>query len=82
MFIAPIVLQEGTATFSQSVLGLTSPDYVYDGILTPNNGWAILRDVDEEPTSTVDEIAVWETAVDLAAGPITLRSFFSQHCHD
>lgn len=82
--IDPIVLQEGTATFSQAFVSITSPDKVHDGIMSASNGWAILRDLDGTEDSTIDEIAVWETAVDLAGGPIhfamhQLHSTNTQH---
>jgi hypothetical protein len=71
----PIQLQNGTATFSQLILGGPySPDQAIDGLFTDPNGWAVA-------TSTTfggatSQTAVWETVTDLAAGNLAITMHF------
>jgi hypothetical protein len=55
----PVTLQEGTATWSQSI-GSYFVDYVVDGIIN-GSGWAI------SPYEGTDQIAVFETSTDIDA---------------
>jgi hypothetical protein len=74
----PVFLQEGTATFSQTLGATTSPDQVYDGDLSDVNGWAIARDAGGTPLTAVAETAVWETVTDVPLGTV---SFLMQQFH-
>lgn len=79
----PILLQNGTATFSQTGLGggcgYCGPNEAIDGILTDSpadlNGWSIAR-----PPGLSDaesETAVWETAEDVTADELTFVMLFN-----
>lgn len=66
---APVMFQNGTATFSQNFDGVWSPDEMIDGITTAGNGWAIYS----ATAGTNAQTAVWETTTDLNAGSLTLE---------
>lgn len=70
-----VVLQSGTASFSQTLLGVTfSPDQVHDGSFAEFNGWAVLE------ANTLDgahgQSAVWETQSDVPPGRLTFTLHF------
>jgi hypothetical protein len=72
---AIIELQNGTATFSQLINGGPySPAQAVDGDFGDPNGWAIA--VSQVLDGTSAQIAVWETATDLAAGDLTFTMHF------
>ena len=61
---AAVTLQEGTATWSQTV-GNFLVDQAVDGIIQAGtNGWAI------HPNQGQDQIAVFETSTDISAGQL------------
>ena len=75
-----VLLQEGTATFSQVMGGGPyGPDQAIDGIFTNPccdpivNGWAIAPDSFIDPGS---QTAVWETQSDVSAGALTFKMYF------
>ena len=68
-----VTLQEGTATFSQTFLGTTSPDQVIDGDFGTSNGWAVL--VNGTPATSA-QTAAWETACDHVPGTLTFTMHF------
>jgi hypothetical protein len=81
----PVQLQQGTATFSQGVLGggPYSPEMAIDGIFytdTPccSNGWTINHFPNNDPSQefTTDEIAVWETVSDVGPSTLTFKMYF------
>lgn len=73
-FAQGVVLQEGTATLSQSFMGVTnSPDLVHDGNFGSSNGWAILN---RSSLQTLPETAAWETACDHLPGTLTFTMHF------
>ena len=80
-----VPLQNGTATFSQGVLGggPYSPEMAIDGIFftgTPccSNGWTIDRFPNDDPTQefTTSESAVWETLSDIGPSFLTFTMYF------
>ena len=82
---SPVRFQNGTATFSQGVLGggPYSPEMAIDGIFytgTPccSNGWTINHFPDGNPANefTTDETAVWETVSDLGPSFLTFTMYF------
>ncbi|KAA3604457.1 MAG: hypothetical protein DWQ01_21705 [Planctomycetota bacterium] len=69
-----VILQEGTATFSQPVINPgypSSPDLVIDSDFGPQNGWAI-----HQPPDAAAEIACWEIETDLGPGALQFTLFF------
>lgn len=70
---SPVILQNATATFSQTASGpfdiSESIDTNYDGTLAGNNGWAIFQG------STTAQTAVFETAANVGAGGGTVLTF-------
>jgi hypothetical protein len=71
----PIQLQNGTATFSQLILGGPySPEQAIDGNFGDPNGWAVGTSVSFG--GATGQTAVWETATDLAAGDLTITMHF------
>lgn len=78
-FAAPVLLQNGTATFSQTLNGCSptpvcSPDQAVDGDTSDVNGWAIATAPRDDVTK--DETAVWETASDLSASNLSITMKF------
>jgi hypothetical protein len=80
-----VQLQNGTATFSQGVLGggPYSPQMAIDGILytgTPccSNGWTIDHFPNNDPTQefTANETAVWQTGSDVGPSLLTFTMSF------
>lgn len=71
---SPVVLQEGTATYSQVLGGCSShsPDLAVNGNLV-DNGWAIATTCSVPFDSASPQIAVWETAVDVTFSQLDLR---------
>lgn len=70
-----IQLQNGTATFSQLILGGPySPDQAIDGDFGDPNGWGIATTVSFGGTTS--QTAVWETVTDLAAGDLAITMHF------
>ncbi len=69
-FAVPVTLQNGTATFSQSISGGTAnPDISIDGDLGGSNpGWAIAP-------NAVSQTAVWETVTDVNAGQLDFQLY-------
>src|SRR4051812_20734844 len=81
----PVLLQNGTATFSQNFGGIAyNPNMAIDNIFytprsTPagvccfSNGWTIARD---PGTFSNAETAVWQTVSDVGPSLLTFRMFF------
>ena len=73
---ALVPLQNGTATFSQTLNFTHSPDQAIDGIFDDSSGsWAIARY--DGFGGTNPETAVWETVTDLSADVLTFTMYFN-----
>jgi len=74
----PIALQNGTATFNQTITQGHSPDLSIDGDFSNGNlGWAIATGFTGDITS--DQTAVWETVSDTSASTLNFamhQNFF------
>ena len=74
--LAPVPLQNGTATFSQSLNFTHSPDQAIDGIFDDSSGsWAIAQY--DGFGGTNPETAVWETVTDLNADLLSFTMYFN-----
>jgi hypothetical protein len=74
--LAPVPLQNGTATFSSPVNFQHSPDQAIDGIFDDSTGsWAIARYDGFDGTNP--ETAVWETVTDLNADLLSFTMYFN-----
>ncbi len=76
-----VALQEGTATFSQTIGGGPfTPSQSVDGNFGALNGWAIARY--DGFGGTNEETAVWETATDVSPGRYVFRLYFAPANND
>ena len=74
-FAVPLLLQNGTATFSQLINGGPySPSQAIDGDFGDPNGWAVGTTLTFGGAAA--QAAVWETAADLTAADLTITMHF------